>query len=371
MRARNNWAVATSAMVLSLTMMSSVAYAEEDPTAPPSPTPSAAPTVKPTATPTAKPTAKPSTAPTVKPTVKPSAGPTVKPSVTASTAPSPSTTTSSKPQRPRKTRTPAPALPPPVPQAHTVQQGPSFPLWGVDVSRWQHPDGGALEWPAIAGAAQGFAFTFVKASEGAGTQGVANLYYDTDVLAARAAGAFVGAYHYAGPGLPVLRDARTEARHAVASAGRPGPGDLPLVLDLESNPDGLSPEELSAWALAWLKEVELLTGRRPIFYTYPTFFTANVYPDPALGEYPLWIANYGLAVDEPSVPAPWSSWTFWQHSAEGMLPGTLGYIDLNVFAGSRAELALLAGQVYSGVGVDATGVSLLGDTMLTAMTTGD
>lgn len=263
---------------------------------------------------------------------------------------------------------PAAPAAPPIPQAHTVQEGPDFPFWGVDVSRWQHPYGAALDWPLLSTSANGFSFTFVKATEGAGTQGVANLFFDQDVAAARAAGAYVGAYHYSGPGLPVKRDALAEARHAVSVAGIPQVGDLPLVLDLESNPDGLSPKQMARWALTWLREVERLTERKPIFYTYPSFFAAEVAPDPAFVDYPLWIANYGLALNSPTVPAPWTAWTFWQHSAEGELGGTHGFIDLNVFGGSFTELSLLADVSYQGKGVDVDGVSLLGDVMLGALT---
>jgi lysozyme len=243
------------------------------------------------------------------------------------------------------------------------------------VSKWQHPElspeespESSLDWTSLSGSYDGFRFAFIKASEGAGTLGDINPWYAQDLAAAKATGAHVGAYHYAGPGLPVTEDALAEAQHAVESAGQPGVGDLPLVLDMESNPDGLTPEQMSEWALTWLEEVNRLTGRTPIFYTYPTFFATDMAPDPKLGEYPLWIANYGLAVTEPAVPAPWTTWTFWQHSAEGELPGTFGYVDLNVFAGTEAELALLAGITYSGKGVDVSGVSLMGDAMLAALT---
>lgn len=261
--------------------------------------------------------------------------------------------------------TPSPT-PPPVPQAHTPAQGPRAEVWGVDVSKWQHPEA-ALDWPALAGGFPGFGFAFVKASEGAGTHGQANEWYAEDTVAANEVGAYVGAYHYAGPGLPVSKDARAEARHAVASAGAPRPGDLPLVLDLESNPDRLSPDELARWALTWLDAVERVTGRRPIVYTYPTFFSGEVAPDPRFARYPLWIAHYGLDLTEPWVPEPWTAWTFWQYSSEGTLAGTWGFTDLNAYAGSPAELSLLAGITYQGPGVDATGVSLLGDAMLTAL----
>jgi hypothetical protein len=56
---------------------------------------------------------------------------------------------------------------------------------------------------------------------------------------------------------------------------------------------------------------------------------------------PLWIANYTTR-PTPTVPAPWSRWTFWQSSAAGRVPGVVGDVDVDTFNGPAAALRALA-----------------------------
>jgi GH25 family lysozyme M1 (1,4-beta-N-acetylmuramidase) len=55
-----------------------------------------------------------------------------------------------------------------------------------------------------------------------------------------------------------------------------------------------------------------------------------------------WIASWTTA-SQPTVPAgDWAggSWTFWQHSSTGLVPGISGYVDLDRFNGSSPPAAL-------------------------------
>jgi GH25 family lysozyme M1 (1,4-beta-N-acetylmuramidase) len=241
----------------------------------------------------------------------------------------------------------------PVPEdAHPGVKSAGRP-WGIDVSAWQHPDGADVNWRAVfAGGPATTPFVFVKTSEGMSAE--SNPYAATDRANARAAGALVGTYHYARPSVPVVESATAQARFAASLYGpRATSGMLPLALDLESNPNGLSRTDLATWALTFLAEVDRLTGRTPLLYTYPAFFAENVDPDPAFARYPLWIAHYGLALNSPTVPRPWTAWTFWQFSSKGQRPGVLGGVDLNTFAGTGARLSLLAGVLPRPAGVAA------------------
>jgi lysozyme len=56
------------------------------------------------------------------------------------------------------------------------------------------------------------------------------------------------------------------------------------------------------------------------------------------GAYPLWVAHYGVA--DPSIPAGWERWTFWQHSDAGRVAG-IGGMDVNWFAGGWDDLRAL------------------------------
>ena len=203
---------------------------------------------------------------------------------------------------------------------------------GVDVSRWQHPNGGSLNWYAVE--AGGISFAFIKATEGGS---YTNPYLAGDWAATAAFGIYHGAYHFARPSRGT---AAAQARYFVAAAGvADQPGDLPPVLDLEDS-GGLGVTALTAWVTTWLATVQELTGRVPIIYVSPNFWAEKMGDSTAFSGYPLWIANYH--VSEPHVPGGWSTWTFWQTTSTGRVTGISGDVDLNTFNGTSEQLAALA-----------------------------
>ena len=209
------------------------------------------------------------------------------------------------------------------------------PPTGPDVSGWQHR--APLAWSTVS--ASGQAFVFVKATEGAT---FTNSFFASDWTAARRVGLLRGAYHYARPS---LGSAVPQARRFIAVAGTAGlPGDLPPVLDLEED-GGLTPVQLSAWARQFLEETRRLTGRTPLIYTYPNFWRGAMAGTTAFADYPLWIASY-TSGPSPVMPG-WQTWTFWQYTAAGRLPGIAGPVDLNRYNGSLTNLRRLANNAPS------------------------
>lgn len=347
-------AVAAATLVVGAGLAAGTARAAEhvpssDPSTPVTTT-TTSPLPSPTTTRTVTPPRPAPTTTTPKPVSTHTPGPSGTTRVRTPKKPTPATTTPTSTTS--STTSPAPVVPP-VPEDASVGAKAAGRQWGIDTSVWQHPGDATIDFKAaFADGPATTPFVFVKVSEGTSTD--SNPYAATDRAAARAAGALVGAYHYAIPSVPVRESALAQARVAAgAYGGKAKAGMLPLALDLESNPNALSGQDMAQWALTWLGEVKRLTGRTPLLYTYPAFFAANVAADPALAAYPLWIAHYGQELNSPTVPAPWASWTFWQFSSKGDLAGFDGPVDLNVFAGTGADLSLLAGVLPHPKGVRA------------------
>jgi len=204
-------------------------------------------------------------------------------------------------------------------------------ITGIDVSRWQHNP--AINWAKVK--ADNVSFAFIKATEGVN---YVNEHFASDWTKATNNGIYRGAYHFARPS---LGSAKRQAQYFVAHAGRfQGVGDLPPVLDLESA-GRLGVARLRTWTRNWLETVEALTGRTPIIYTGPSFWETQMGNSRAFHAYPLWIAHYTTRANV-RVPGGWPRWTFWQRSSTGRVDGIVGAVDIDLFYGTRAQLATLA-----------------------------
>lgn len=198
---------------------------------------------------------------------------------------------------------------------------------GIDVSHWQN----TIDWAKVA--ASGKKFTYIKASEDID---FVDPLYPTNRSQAKANGLLVGAYHFAQPSTEV-GDAVAEANHYVDTA-TPASGDLLPVLDLERS-GGLGQTALTAWVRAYLQQIYVRTGVRAVIYCSPSFWK-NYLGDTtwfaANGYKVLWVAHWTTA-SQPTVPGgAWggNSWTFWQYTSDGSVPGISGRVDLNRYNGT-------------------------------------
>lgn len=212
-------------------------------------------------------------------------------------------------------------------------------LKGIDVSRYQ----GVVNWPEVARA--GFAFTYVKASEGLAKAD----NFDANWQGAKAAGLLRGAYCYLRGDMEPAAQANLFA-HVLTGAplGVPAslePADLCLMLDYEDEKH--AGPDYPARALTFVYQVEKLLGRVPILYTFNDFWRRFRHPELVRACPALWIAHYG--VQAPTVPADWPTWTFWQQSEQGRVPGIDAAVDLDFFNGSLDELVALNARLSAGV----------------------
>lgn len=200
-------------------------------------------------------------------------------------------------------------------------------LFGIDVSHLQ----GDIDFGRVKAA--GVQFVFLKATEG-GT------YVDKAFAGNRAklkaVGLPCGAYHFFRPKGPVDK----QVDNFCNTVGKLQPGDLPPVLDVEVPEDwvGIPIADRVKMILQWLNAVEKRLGVQPIVYINNPMARDQLASDPALAKYLLWVAHYTNR-PAPSVPKPWTAWTFWQYSETGVVDGIVDKeVDLNKFAGTTADL---------------------------------
>ncbi len=208
------------------------------------------------------------------------------------------------------------------------------PLAGIDVSHHNGP----VDWDEVARA--GIAFAYSKATEGAA---YSDPRFSSNWKGMRDSGLLRGAYHFFRPAHSVER----QAERFLARIGDPAPGDLPPMLDLEETSArsdewaGIERARRTPLALEWLERVERALGRGPIVYTRAGFIRDTLGQPGALAGYPVWLAQYTTR-RAPIVPAGWDTWTLWQYTDRGRVPGITANVDLDRFNGSRADLLALA-----------------------------
>jgi GH25 family lysozyme M1 (1,4-beta-N-acetylmuramidase) len=202
---------------------------------------------------------------------------------------------------------------------------------GVDVSSHEHPRNAVINWPEVAAA--GYTFTAIKASE---ATYYVNPYYASDAVQAARAGLFVMPYAFANP-YPAkdngsAREQADTAARELDSAAVPARQRLPLALDIEPDPYtaeqktnecyGLSRTAMVRWIRQFMAEAQLRTGQKPVIYTLAGWWKVCTGNSAAFGGYPLWIAWYERS--DPALPAGWRTYTFWQHTSSGAVPGIAG-----------------------------------------------
>jgi lysozyme len=223
-----------------------------------------------------------------------------------------------------------------------VNRARALPIQGVDISRYQgEVDFGRLR-------AAGTHFVFIKATEGID-------YVDPDFTrnwrAAQAAGMPRAAYHF-------MFWCRTAAEQA-AWFERNVPNDkdaLPPILDVEWNnhsqacPKTLTPDDAFAKLEAMLQLLEKYTGKLPIIYT-DIAFHRDVLAGHNLPN-TFWLRSVAA---EPDNRYSGDSFTFWQWTETGMVPGIKGEVDRSAFYGSPDDWT-----VFLLTGCDPRAVGLLG-----------
>jgi lysozyme len=207
---------------------------------------------------------------------------------------------------------------------------------GIDV---YHGDNGgsAIDWAKVKAA--GISFAFAKATE---STNFTDSMFAKNWAGMKAAGIVRGAYHFFHADV----DPTAQATFFLSTVGTLEKGDL-LVLDLETT-NNQSQATVLAHAETFMAAVKSKSGVTPILYTSPAFLSSFG----TLGQYPLWVANYGVSC--PSVPSAWKSYTFWQSTGTGTLSALSAAVDLDTFNGSLSALTSFADSTWPATDAGAT-----------------
>ena len=201
-----------------------------------------------------------------------------------------------------------------------------YAVHGTDTSRFQT----SVDWRLAR--SNGVNFAFIKATEGGD---LLDPLFKSNWRAARAAGVHAGAYHFWYHCRPGNEQARWFIRHVPR-----GPGALPPVLDIEWTP--FSPtctrrpptDELLRETQDFIDIVARHYGQRPIVYVSPDIFRERELV--RLRGVDFWLRS---VAGHPQEVYPGQSWTFWQYTSSGQIPGIAGMADINAFNGSAEAWA--------------------------------
>jgi len=207
---------------------------------------------------------------------------------------------------------------------------------GIDISAWQDINSTPQKINWKQAKEKGAKFSFIR---------TAYIYgkdedFDYNWQESKKNGILRGAYHFPSYMLPA-----EEQAEFFWSIIENDPGEIQPVADIEYVPRTNYPQGINwmIWTEKYMKRLESLCGRKPIFYSGPDIIInyLNIQEGSWIAEYPLWIANYGVNQPMAKAVRPWGDWTFWQYSSTG---DGIGFgmeskgLDMDLFNGSYDEL---------------------------------
>ncbi len=196
-----------------------------------------------------------------------------------------------------------------------------YPIRGIDISAHN----GEVDFPLLK--SSGIDFAYIKATEGADFR---DRRFLQNIAGLNRVGIPAGAYHF----FRFDRDGEMQAWNFMnALKGRNFA--LPPAVDVEEwgNAEGVS----SARVRAELKRMlDLLTreGYEPVIYSNKKGY--HRYLRSHFGDYPLWICSF----TDPPLGSD-TTWTIWQYSHRGDMPGIEGPVDCNTIRPSHPIAEML------------------------------
>ena len=194
-------------------------------------------------------------------------------------------------------------------------------IFGIDVSDWQ----GDIDWKKVKSAGCEFVFIRIGVQNGFGGESKTDTYFVDNYKGAKAAGLKVGVYFYTYA--TDKKEAKEQAKFVLDTLSENSCKlDLPIAYDWESwNKLGgleMSINDLNACAEAFLSTVEK-AGYNGMLYSSKYYLEKTLWRLD-MTKYPVWLAHY---VSQTSYAG---SYSVWQCSCTGKIPGIKGDVDINV-----------------------------------------
>ena len=185
---------------------------------------------------------------------------------------------------------------------------------GIDVSEWQ----GDIDFRKVKEA--GIEVVYIRAGQGFSYE---DAKFERNYEEAKKNALKVGVYHYVTA--RNTDEAKLQAKFFVSLISKKQI-DCRLAMDFESF-GNLSNSQINEIALAYLRELQSITGKEVIVYSNTndarTVFNSEV------AKYPLWVAQYGGS--QPSDNGRWNRWEGYQYSSTGRVNGISGNVDLDKY----------------------------------------
>lgn len=227
---------------------------------------------------------------------------------------------------------------------------------GIDVSSYQ----GSVSWSSVK--ASGITFAWAKATEGAT---VNDSTFAANQNNGKAAGLYMGAYHFARPG---NNSPATESSHFwnIASPYILAEGKTFMpVLDFEDFSGHVSATSFSDWGNQWCNTIKNNAAGTGLSVT-PVFYTSSCSAcnfSTSIAGWTPWLANYNG--EDSQTGNPWNTctscevwgsgvWNAWQYTSTGSVSGVSGNVDRDVYNASSVSTMtakLLVKSTYGGTSV--------------------
>lgn len=193
-----------------------------------------------------------------------------------------------------------------------------YPVMGIDISAHQ----GDIDWKVLSD--NHISFVFIKATEG---KDFVDKRFTQNQKKAKENNIVMGAYLF----YKFNKTGEEQAKNFIRNV-KLSDNDLPPVVDFELSYGNrfsrLSHDKIQNQLLRCLFELEKHYKCKPIIYT--NVDTYNKYIKGSFDEYTLWLCKL---CTEPKM----KTWTFWQYTHSGIIPGISGNVDMNIFNGSYTD----------------------------------